>query len=480
MQKFLLMSKYFYLLITALIIFVPLYPKFPLLGVGGTFVAIRLEDVLILLVFLFWFLLNIKKIKSYLHLRIFQIFILFFAVGLLSVISGVFITFTTSLGLGLLHLVRRVEYMGLFLIAATMIRSLDQVKVIFYALIGVAIVVVLYGFGQIYLNFPVVSTNNSEFSKGLILYLTQGARVNSTFAGHYDLAVFLSLILTTLASFFFYYKKLYIKALIVLQGIISFVLLGLTAGRISFVASIFGIAFVFWLNKKKILILGLFLMVLVSLVAIPELRHRLVATLTVNVIGGGGPKYSPAPGTITEFTPINQIPESDRERVLKERAEGKTSTVSGKSGAASDAVAGEPINSTELGVYRSFGIRLDVEWPRAVNSFYKNPLLGTGYSSITLATDNDVLRSLGETGLLGILALALIFFTILKRFKNYISSSIGFEKFYTVAMFSNIVVILITGTFIDVLEASKIAEIFWLLLGVGWAICSNYKINDET
>src|SRR5205814_2283829 len=45
---------------------------------------------------------------------------------------------------------------------------------------------------------------------------------------------------------------------------------------------------------------------------------------------------------------------------------------------------------------RSTSIRLNVEWPRAVRALTKNPLLGTGYSSITLATDNDYLRALGE------------------------------------------------------------------------------------
>ena len=58
---------------------------------------------------------------------------------------------------------------------------------------------------------------------------------------------------------------------------------------------------------------------------------------------------------------------------------------------------------------RSVSIRLNVEWPRAIRAFSKNPLLGTGYSSITLATDNDFLRLLGEVGLVGALAFFLIF-----------------------------------------------------------------------
>src|SRR5207244_150332 len=62
----------------------------------------------------------------------------------------------------------------------------------------------------------------------------------------------------------------------------------------------------------------------------------------------------------------------------------------------------------------STGIRLDYTWPQAIKGFLKNPLLGSGYSTLTKkniedfteaeSTDNDFLRALGETGLLGFLS----------------------------------------------------------------------------
>ena len=67
---------------------------------------------------------------------------------------------------------------------------------------------------------------------------------------------------------------------------------------------------------------------------------------------------------------------------------------------------------------RSTSIRLAVEWPRAMRAFYKSPFLGTGYSSITLATDNDYLRALGETGILGLTSFVLIFINMFIVFKN--------------------------------------------------------------
>ena len=126
--------------------------------------------------------------------------------------------------------------------------------------------------------------------------------------------------------------------------------------------------------------------------------------------------------------------------------------------------------TTELGVYRSFGIRIDEEWPRAIRAFEKNPILGTGYSSITIATDNDYLRSLGETGLLGTMALLLIFWIIIKRFIKMVKSHTkGLISFTIVGLLCGLVTILMTSIFIDVLESSKVAQLLWLSLGIGLA-----------
>lgn len=496
MQKFLsLFEKFYFYLLVALLAFIPLYPKFPLVNISKTFVAIRLEDIVIGFIVLFWLLINIKKIKYYLSQTIIQAFILFWFIGALSVFSGIFVTHSVEPSLGILHFARRVEYMILFFIAATTISNIQQVKLAAKVLIVTCAVVVLYGFGQLYLNFPVVSTTNSEFSKGLILRLTEGARVNSTFAGHYDLAMFLTIALTIISVFFFYensevnwrnWKGIFSKKWIVIKqlllgilGGLAFLLLGLTAARVSLVATLAALSLAFWISKKKILLLGLIILTFGLIVGIPELRHRLVATVTVNILGGGGPKYSPPPGTVNVFTPEKSIPKEQRALVLEQIKKEATDPAKQTPGVSRDVVPGEPINTTELGVYRSFGIRFDVEWPRALNAFYKNPLLGTGYASITLATDNDYLRSLGETGLLGTLSFILIFGLLIKKMILYLKNPFNFEKYFIIGMLSATVGLLITAVFIDVFEASKIAEIYWLLMGFAWAVLTNYQLHKK-
>jgi len=478
-------NNWIFLGVIALSIFIPLYPKFPLAEVSGTYVAIRLEDFMLLALVILWGLVNFKRAKKILSMTITKSLLLFWFIGLVSVISAITLTKTVEPNLGILHLIRRVEYMLPFLVAATTIQNAKQAKIFLYGMLITSILVTLYGFGQIYLEFPVISTTNREFSKGQILTLTPGARPNSTFAGHYDLAAYLSIVLVFASTMFFFYKNLWKKALIAAASLIGFALLGYTAARVSFVAAIGGIGLSFLLLKKKLLILLLIIATIGAIAAIPQLRYRLVATFTVNFLGGGGPKYEPPVGEGTnQFTPMvsmaEQVKNASRAAQLATlSAELDDATPSTKSAwdkpFPADIAPGEPTNITELGVYRSFNIRYDVEWPRAIRAFEKNPLLGTGYSSITIATDNDYLRALGETGILGSLSLILIFFILIKRFIKSLYRLDGFDKYFVISSLCMIAVILATATFIDILEASKIAIIFWMILGIAWAISGNYE-----
>ena len=90
-----LFEHYFFLLLIFLSIFIPLYPKFPLVNIGGTYVAIRIEDLLILIVSFIWLLGYAHKIKEYLNQTVFQAILLFWFIGGLSVFSRIFIDQTT-------------------------------------------------------------------------------------------------------------------------------------------------------------------------------------------------------------------------------------------------------------------------------------------------------------------------------------------------------------------------------------------------
>lgn len=473
MQKFSLKSeKLLWRLLLALMVFIPLYPKFPLINIPRTYVAVRIEDIFLAFVVFVWIINRRDTLKKILNLPIIQLFLLFWAIGAASLFSAYFITHSISWHLGFLHYLRRVEYMILFIVAATTIKSFDQVVTILKAGLAATLIIVLYGFGQVFLRFPVISTTNREFSKGLILFLSPEARVNSTFAGHYDLAIYLSIVLAFLSGLFFYFKDFIKKGIIASSAFLSFILLGMTAARISFVATLIALSLSFWMNNKRIFIILMILLAIGSVGVIPDLRHRLVATITVNFLKGGGPKYTPPEGKPPN---LNKLSESSKSALFREVVE-----VTSQSGAQvvkvpSDVAPGEPINATELGVYRSYGIRLDAEWPRALRAFYKNPFLGTGYSSLTIATDSDLLRSLGEVGLLGTICLILILMIISRQILRSIKNSEGLRKGFLIGSCSSMVAFLVSGLFLDVLEASKVATVFWFIMGVAWAVSRNYE-----
>lgn len=488
MQKYLtlfkssrnLLEKSLFSLIALLFVFIPLYPKFPLFRFQETFVAIRIEDFIIavtLTVWLFYIFIS-GKIRLLLKDNLNLCLILFFFIGLVSLFSAIFVTQTIQAKLGLLHYLRRVELMLLLPVVASVITTKRQLKFLLILLSTVTIVVCLYALGQQYLRFPVISTTNSEFSKGQILYLTPGARVNSTFAGHYDLAVFLVMALVLLSALTFAFKNILAKLFCVALSGLSAVVLILTAARVSFVAVVIGVIFSLLLTGKKIFV-GLIIVLAILVLVYPSpLRDRFISTITVN-LDQGGVRYTATSDRQEARSRLN-IPTIPGEPWDKTHEPTQSASISGK--IASDIAPGEPIKQTDLEVYRSFGIRFNVEWPAAIRAFLKNPLLGTGYSSLGLATDNDLLRSLGEVGILGTIAFALILMQLTKKLfgsiKYAIREKIKFLKYFSVGVLALVLAFLINGLFIDVFEASKIASLFWMIAGLSIAVDKIYRSND--
>src|SRR3989338_9036147 len=243
-----------------ILVFIPLYPKLPLLDVlPGYNVRIRLEDILVFLCVAIFIVNLLRKKISLVANPLLRPIALYLLIGLLSLLSAFFIIKTIPLETihmqkALLHLVRRLEYFSLFFIFYAAIGNLKQIKTYLLILIGTVVLVSLYSFGQKYLYWPAFSTMNREFAKGWQLYLTQHARVLSTFGGHYDLAAFIMMAEVLLWSIFFAVRKIYLKILIFLVIAMALWTLILTASRTSFIAYIFGLLlmFFFWAYEKGI------------------------------------------------------------------------------------------------------------------------------------------------------------------------------------------------------------------------------------
>ena len=455
--------------VIGLLLFIPIYPKFPLFNVPGTYVAIRIEDFVVAFVLLLWFIHQFRLGFPSLKDKVGKLIILYWLVGALSLLSAILLTKNISPHLAFLHFLRRVEYMSLFFVALASVRSVKNLKTYMGVLLLAAVGVIVYGLGQKFAAWPVISTMNEEFSKGLLLTLSEWARINSTFAGHYDLAAFMVLILSIIGGFFFGIKSKKARAGLLIIGFFSLYILILTASRISFAAYLLAITFVLFFLRKYwwlIPVLGLSLgMMFLS----EEITQRYALTFNID-LSALSSKLTRKPSTELVF-----VPSVEEESVVEEEpAEKKPTEITTPK---PKLVEEEWVPTTQLAVEYSSGIRFDVEWPRALRALAKNPLLGTGYSSVTLATDNDYLRLLAETGSMGFAAFFLIFLEIGRRVVVFLrKTKPSLERALVIGLSGGALGMLANATFIDVFESSKVAFIFWILMG---SLVGLMKINEK-
>lgn len=430
------MARFKYYLLILILIFIPLYPKFPLVGVSGSFVAVRLDDFVVAFVVGIWFLFAAYDRFRTVRLPVQRAILLYLFIGFVSLFSGIFLTKSATLQLGFLHAFRRVEYMSLFFVAYDFLTRKDQIPSLIRIILAVSLVVALYGLGQQFLGFPIISTTNSEFAKGLALSLGPGARINSSFAGHYDLAAYslfpLLIILGLLMS------PVRRKLLLILLAVPVYITLLLTGARLTF-AAFFAMSFVFvWIMRRRLLIIPLFLLAVISLLLTPSLLGRYQQLLI---------------GHFLSFTPVvyAQTPPADQQ-------------------------IPDALKPAAVPEDRSTSIRFNAEWPMAIRAFLKNPVLGTGFSSVGLATDSDYLRLLAETGILGFAAFLLVILRLIKMGWPYLSHPPSdLYKIFILACILGLVGLLINSVFIDIFEASKIAIITWTIMGLVYKV---EKIHD--
>lgn len=476
----------------ALLILIPLYPKIPVADIlPGYLVRIRLDDFLVAFAFGIWIIWLIRGKVSLKGNPLFIPIAIYILIGFISSLSAIFITKTVPLetqhvGKLFLHFLRRIEYFSVFFIFFSSIKSLAQIKKYIYTTAIVLLFVSIYGFGQKYLYWPAFSTMNREFSKGIKLYLTEHARVLSTFGGHYDLAAYLMIVLTLFIPLVVIVKNLLHKILFLIISITGFWLLILTVSRTSFLAYLFSITFVFGLLAfKKGWLWGLsrwFVVITVSLFimfSFGDLSERFAHVVKLDSIKS------------TALKPLKKEPPKDPQAAYLDVVSLKSDTPPSRT-RPSDVIEDIPDFATNAAtvvavprVYSqaavqydlSTGIRLDYTWPKAIEGFSRNPLLGSGYSTLTKehigdfteaeSTDNDFLRALGETGLLGFLT----FFGILAFTLWYSISKFGkindiFYATVVAGIISATVGLLVNAIYIDVFEASKVAYTYWILVAI--------------
>ena len=235
------------LLTAILIVLIPLYPKIPLADlIEGYIVRMRLEDIFIAFTLFIYCVQLLRKKITLPNNMLTKLMLGYIVVGALSSFSALFITKSVPLLEShvfklVLHLLRRVEYFSLFVIAYSSIKTKKDLKLFVITAFLTLIATIVYGFGQKYLYWPAFSTMNREFSKGMRLYLTPTSRVMSTFGGHYDYAAYLMMSLTALIPALWLVKHKLLKLVIGITALAAYWSLILTASRTSFGGYIAGL-----------------------------------------------------------------------------------------------------------------------------------------------------------------------------------------------------------------------------------------------
>lgn len=533
-----------------LLIFIPLYPKIPIVDVRNTWVYVRIEDFVVLFVLLFWVaLLYLKKInlKTPLTLPI----LIFWAIGAISTLHGILIIFPNIANVfpnvAFLSLLRHIEYLSLFFIAYHGIKNKKDLPYVISIIIITFIGVIGYGFGQKYLGFPAYLTMNEEFAKGIPIQLSALSRIPSTFAGHYDLAAYLVLIIPIIVSVAFGLRNIFLKLIFVLTSIFGFILLFMTVSRVSFFVVFVSLFIVLFFQKRKLVLLSIPILLAFLILTVSfqnSLFDRFKSTIKeVNVLVDAK--------SGEEIGHVNYVPKDyfEGKTVLKKDVIDKMQLDRSLIGNKDDAIASptgvleykyipqsvplvvannistgenlpqgtgyinlylspvinrldsffyefppnvkEQINADNLvlngnfilkrvAAYDiSFTTRFQGEWPRAIEAFQRNILFGSGYGSVSLAVDNNYLRMLGETGLLGLITF-LIILVSLGIYVNKIWPNIESKlaKSFILGFVAGVIGLSLNATLIDVFEASKIAFILWILMGVTFAILSLYQKNS--
>ncbi len=177
---------------------------------------------------------------------------------------------------------------------------------------------------------------------------------------------------------------------------------------------------------------------------------------------------SDAPPTIIKPTPTPNLPSDvtqESEQIRQDTAEEQGRVYTGPNYSP---------NALKYGL--SMGIRLDALWPHAITGFMRNPVLGSGYSTLVKtykdeftyaeSTDNDYLRMLGETGLLGTFTFLGVIYFVIKYACYNLKNSVGTNYIFNLGVIGATIAMLVTATYIDIFESSKVAYVYWMMVAV--------------
>lgn len=409
-------------LLLFLLFFIPVLPKINLLSIPGSTIAVRVEDILFtIVIFSVIFTALIKK-ESLRMDKFKRTVFWFIAISFLSLLLGILQGSIEVQTAPFMFFLRRVEYISFFFLAYLIAdaESIDLIKrTIVPTFLVVAIIAVLQAVNMFGCFF------HGE-------YIPEGiGRVLSTFSTPGELAAYLAIIFT-FSVFGILDKKPFRKFFwLVIAGSQVFILF-LATTRIEFISIPLGLAFL-GIMKGKIrqLIIVFVLLAVISFVFAPSTLRERFSLIFSRETGETISDVATGRGSVD----INNALESEK------------------------FVPPEYDLSALMRIYY---------WMNAIDVFKTYPILGAGPSALGDVVDNNYLRVLGENGIAGFAVFVILIYQIWKNCVRVYNNEMMSKETRDYALFVLVMLVnmLVIALMADVFEMSKIAFLFWLLVGV--------------
>lgn len=451
------------------IVAIVLVPKFPLLSTDSP-VPIRYDDLFIippLLTTLFIIYKN-KSWRGFLSAHLTKVIFLWLVVMLLATVLGILRGTLESPVVSFLFWLRYIQYFSIFFVGIAVLRSSQDLPKFFLTLVGLIIPIGIYAIGQ---RLGIWGGYGGAFYN--YQFLAGVDRAFATFAGPYELAAYLVLTIPIVVAISFGLKNIWQKFVWASIFIISTLALSYTAARTPLASVFVGVSFLTifitgWKRRVWAIFLAVFLVVVPFFLSdtLASRAGELMATL--QSFGRSIVYNTSQPSNGPFVSTTSSQPNSMGQTPTKTQPEdGIFNFIQGLVGEEDGSILGDlPQNSPQVAVEPSLKWRVDNLWPQAIDQFRHNIFMGGGLYSSGISVDSTYLTLLGETGLIGIVFFFWVIWEIFRLLFSNIRKADGLNKLLLIGFLGGIVALLVNALFIDVFRASKIAYIFWFLIGI--------------
>ncbi|OIP97878.1 hypothetical protein AUK40_02375 [Candidatus Wirthbacteria bacterium CG2_30_54_11] len=392
-------------------------PKLAFIAVPGSGVGIRWDDFAVALLGLFTLVQLIRhpSSRALLKDRISLIFLTFLAWSLTVTLAAVALGKVPNTSVGLLYWGRLVQFYLVYLLARLGVWDRKAVKQLAWLFSSAVVLVMLYAWGQVAGIVPYFSTLTSLLPMSEVNFLNTGV-VMSTFGGHYDFGIFLVMVLSfTLSGVFYCIRNAKIlhwtrkmKALVFFGcaavSVSAFVLLILTRSRSAYIALV-AVIFVLGLMYQPILI------------ALSAVISAILGLLFFQ-------------GKLSTFQRLVSF--------------------------------GQSYYAIDMSTYERLQKWMAVARDITIVSLFT----GHGLSSLGPAVDGYYVRTLGETGMIGLSIFCLLLVAVFRQLLTLRKGKAGITTFFAEGVMLSLIAIATQAVFIDTFVSSKVMYVFWILVAV--------------